>query len=101
MAHTLLGFQRKAIAHLTELQNSVIASDDVKFGRDMDAGFRFFKTENAASRAIRMTCQIVGPNGDEKNGLRGKWLADCLRRCVRSLIGDFQDNRCAYLVQYI
>ena len=28
-------------------------------------------------RATRMTCQTVGPKGDEKNGIRNKWLADC------------------------
>ena len=93
MAHTLLGFMRYGMIHLNKLQQSVIDSDGTKLGRDASSMFFTFKAENAAARAIRMTCELVGPNGDEKNGIRHLWMADCHRRNVRSLIGDYRDNR--------
>ena len=99
MAHTLLGFQSYSIAETTKLQNETVEQDGVKFGRDSNDLFSTYSPENAARRAVRIAAQLLGPNGDEKNGLRGKWVADCMRRNVKSMIGDHRDNRFNNLFQ--
>ncbi|KAK2168873.1 hypothetical protein LSH36_13g00014 [Paralvinella palmiformis] len=49
--------------------------------------------ENVPVRMVRMASELLGPNGDEKCGIRGKWIADCRTRHVMSVIGDYRDNR--------
>ena len=88
MAHSLLGFQRKSLDYLANLQKELV-SNDVKLGRDSSSMFWNFGTTNAASRVVRMTCELLGPNGDEKNGIRGRWMADCMQNNIQSLIGKF------------
>ena len=40
-----------------------------------------------------MVSQILGPNVDEKSGIRFKWLADLSSRHQNSVIGDYCNNR--------
>ena len=40
-----------------------------------------------------MVSEAYGPNGDERNGIRDKWIADCHRRGEQSYITDYRDNR--------
>ena len=90
MAHTLLGFIKYGMENLINLQRSVIANDGIKLGRDAYNAFSFSKSENAVVRAVRTTCEIVRPNGDERHGIRNKWMADCDRHGQRSFIGDYR-----------
>jgi hypothetical protein len=75
-----------------ELQNELTV-DGSNLGRDANGTFFRFKKENVASRVVKMTSELLGPNVDEKNGIRDKWMADCRNRHIKSLIGDFRDNR--------
>ena len=93
MAHVLLGFQRYTVDEVSKLQKDIIQKDNVKLGRDSHVMFRFYSFENVASRIVRMCSQVFGPNGDEKCGVRDKWLADCHRRRVTSYISNYKDNR--------
>ena len=40
-----------------------------------------------------MVSDILGPNGDERCGVRDKWMAFCHRRKIKSYISDYRDNR--------
>ena len=40
-----------------------------------------------------MALEILSPLGDEKSGVRGKWLAHCRQLEKKSLIQFFKDNR--------
>ena len=71
-AHCLLGFSRACDIALKTIE------DDTILGRDKDPRFqRFKKTETSTARVIRMTSDITGPRGDDKNGCRAGWLAFC------------------------
>ena len=93
MAHVLLGFHKYSLEQLTKLQSDVIVKENIKFGRDANNQFSFFKSENSASRIIRMVSEAYGPNGDERNGICDKWIVDCHRRDEQSYISDYRDNR--------
>ena len=59
--------------------------------------YRMLKRENAVSRIVSMTSELLGPNVDERCGLRDKWLAVCRSRQRKSPIGDYIDNRFNWL----
>jgi len=92
MAHVLLAFHKYGLDSLMELQNELVM-DGPKLGRDANGAFFRFGKENAAPRVVRMTSQLLGPNVDEKNGIRDKWLADLRSKNLKSLMGDYKDNR--------
>lgn len=92
MAHVLLGFMSYCKKRLDENQKSV-EEEGEKFGRDASNEFRFFTREVAAFRIVRMMSELTGPIPDEKNGVRDKWEAYCLHAGVKSLIGNYKDNR--------
>ena len=76
----VLGFHTYSSESLFALQKEVESKDETKLGRDANPLFKFFRSENVAVRLIRMTSQIFGPNGDEKCGIRDKWLTNCHRQ---------------------
>ena len=92
MTHVLLGFHKYCTAEMDRVQGQICQTEDA-LGRDAHPQYRMFKRENAVSRIVRMTSELLGPNVDERCGLRDKWLADCRSRQRKSLIGDYRDNR--------
>ena len=70
--HCSLGFSWACDIALKTIEDNTV------LGRDKDPRFqRFKKTETATARVIRMTSDITGPRGDDKNGCRADWLAFC------------------------
>ena len=92
MVHVLLGFHREAVEETKRLQTQ-ITSEGEKLGRDAVAFYAAFKPEAVSSRVVRMTSELLGPNGDEKCGIQGYWRAHCRIENLKSLITDYRDNR--------
>lgn len=92
MVHVLLGFHREILKAVDEAQKE-FEVEGGKVGRDAGSTFSAWRFENIAARLVRTVSSIFGPNGDEKCSVRAKWLADCRTRHVKSLIGDYRDNR--------
>ena len=92
MAHILLGFQKYSTEAIAKLQRKLTAEGNVNLGRDADKKFSHFNSENSAVRLIRMASMS---NGNERCGIRDKWLTDCYRRKIKSVFFLFyyKDNR--------
>lgn len=71
MAHALLGFLYHAKANFTK-QAAEYKMDEVKLGREKSQTWR---QDFAPLRCVRTACDLAGPLGDEKCGIRDKWLA--------------------------
>ncbi|KAL3881058.1 hypothetical protein ACJMK2_033254 [Sinanodonta woodiana] len=89
-AHYLLGLSRAAEQTLHEIEKEIGC-----LGRDTNAKFsRFHKgAENATSRFVRTACDVLGPRGDEKNGVRAEWIAFCSHRSIKSIVTSYRNNR--------
>ena len=92
MAHALLGFHTYGVAEFTKLQ-SKLENERTKFGRDNNGRFFMFVKQNVAERTTRLTSDIVGPMGDQKNGVQDKWSAYCSAKGIKSNIPTYKDNR--------
>lgn len=64
-------------------------------GRDSLPKFFRFKdnSEPSAVRLIRTVSEMLGPRGDEKNGVRQKWLAYLSIKNKPSKIINYRGNR--------
>jgi len=91
-AHVLLGFSTDTAKQLQHLQ-SELEKGSTPFGRKADGQFSRYSEPFCIPRVVRMTSELLGPNVDEKNGLRDKWLSFCREKGIRSVIGDYKDNR--------
>ena len=89
MAHVLLGFHSYTIKALKEQENTL----DYKIGREALPEFAYWKESGtAASRTIRMSSEVFGPEGDHL-GMRDKWEGYCAVHAVKSHITSYRDNR--------
>ena len=88
-AHFLLGVSTEVEKCLKHLER------DLCLGRDKLSKFRGWsgRGESATARVIRTTCDVVGPRGDEKSGVRNEWLAFCQERGIKSTMPSFRWNR--------
>ncbi|XP_070191321.1 uncharacterized protein [Littorina saxatilis] len=91
-AHYLLGLSRACETAFKEVERDLSA---VGLGRDGLAKFSGFKSsaENASSRLIRLTCDVLGPRGDEKNGCRLEWQGFCDLEGKKSKMTSYRANR--------
>lgn len=88
-AHVLLGFHNKIDQKLREQEKI-----NCPTGRDTNVKFNKFKnTEPAVLRTIRTGSDVLGPRGDEKNGVREQWLAYMRIHGKRSQIISYRSNR--------
>ncbi|XP_064622531.1 uncharacterized protein LOC135484780 [Lineus longissimus] len=80
-AHFLLGLSTAVEAKLKDIEKDLVAALGHGLGRDANPKFRTFKNASgsAACRFVRLTCDVLGPRGDEKNGCRLKWLSFLVR----------------------
>ena len=92
MAHILLGFHTYGVKEVTKTQREIEA-DGILFGRDVNPAFTRFGREAVCQRTPRMVSEVMGPVGDEKNGVADKWRAHCAARGIKSLITPYKDNR--------
>ena len=92
-AHFLLGMSRSTEVALNKKEKELIEIGG-NLGRDKLSKFqRFHKAETATARVIRLTSDITGPRGDEKNGCRAEWLAFCDQVGATSYITSYRSNR--------
>lgn len=89
MVHVLLGFHTYGVKNLDAVQKEVEVSG-IKFGRDGQVPYR---REVAGPRTVRITSDLLGPVPDEKNGQRERWMAYCRLNKIKSMIGNYKDNR--------
>ena len=84
-AHFMLGLSRASETALKALE----LGHEEKLGRDKFMKFKIFTSVGScAARLVRMTCELTGPRGDEKNGCRSDWEAfledkDSIMTCYR------------------
>ena len=92
MAHPLLGFHSYIDADLKKLQSECEAEGTV-FGRDTESAYGRFGKQPIATRLPRLACDILGPMGDEKNGVQDQWESYCMEHKIKSIIPNYKDNR--------
>ncbi|KAL8621575.1 hypothetical protein ACOMHN_026246 [Nucella lapillus] len=92
MAHVLLGFHSYADKNFREQHRKYI-DQNIRLGREASGAFLKFKREFPAHRLIRLASNSCGPVGDEKSGVREKWLAYCRSTGTKSLLQSHRDNR--------
>ncbi|XP_052778449.1 uncharacterized protein LOC128215880 [Mya arenaria] len=91
MAHVLLGFHRYACEDLKHEEKSLAA--DEQLGRDQLPYFKnWSKKQTVVERVAYTTSTIFGPAGDHL-GLRDRWESHCAAKGIKSLIGNYRDNR--------
>ena len=89
-AHFLLGLSRVCDESLKRIEKS----EGRKLGRDAFPEFsNYQKTETATTRVLRLTCDLMGPRGDEKSGCRAEWVGFCEEKKVRSQMTSYRSNR--------
>lgn len=55
--------------------------------------FKFWnKKEMVVERVLRTTADIFGPVG-EHHGIRDRWEVHCSSLAIKSVIGNYRDNR--------
>ena len=92
MAHVLLGFHSYAAKDLKVLETQ-IAEDLGPLGRDALPVFRFWnRTGTVMERVVRTASDVFGPVG-EYIGVRDQWEAHCKAEGIKSIIGNYKDNR--------
>jgi len=89
MAHCLLGFKSYGEQRLKSLSEKM----DIDIGRDKYPVYKRFGKELPLLRVVRHTSELMGPMGDEKNGIQNKWQAFCRAHNIRSIITSYKDNR--------
>ena len=92
MAHALLGFHSYSKKQLSEQQKQM-KKDGVVLGRDVMPVYGRFGDQLAAERLPMHVSAIVGPMGDERNGVQDKWTAYCKDHHIKSQIPTYKDNR--------
>ncbi|GFN87124.1 hypothetical protein PoB_001363000 [Plakobranchus ocellatus] len=94
-AHFLLGLSKATEDALKIIETDIIEADNKPLGRDTDSTFSNFvnSVESAACRLIRLSAEVLGPRGDEKNGCREEWLAYCSSQGIKSIFTSFRSNR--------
>ena len=93
-AHFLLGLSSAAEKTLSKIEQD--SGFQSSLGRDRLPAFGHFKkstSEPAALRALRTTCDVLGPRGDEKSGCRDSWVGFCSHLGIASQITSFRGNR--------
>ena len=92
MAHVLLGFQNYIVPDTKEQEIEIVAKDG-PLGRGRMPIFKAWsKKQSATERAVRTASDIFGPAGDH-NGLLDRWEAHYSANAIKSLIGNYRDNR--------
>ena len=92
MAHVLLGFHNYVKPGMKELETELVQANG-PIGRDKLPVFKFWsKKEMVIERVLRTTADVFGPVGDH-HGVRDRWEAHCSTSGVKSLIGNYRDNR--------
>lgn len=92
MAHVLLGILYHAKANFYS-QHKEHLSNNIKLGREKHGRFASYRYDFAPLRCVRMTCELLGPVGDQKNGVRDKWLAHLRSEDKKCLLQTYKDNR--------
>ena len=93
MAHVLLGFHSYTEKNFRALHQEY-SNNGIVLGREVSSGaFARFKREYPAKRLVRLVSNSCGPVGDEKSGVREKWLAYCRHSGIKSLLQSYRDNR--------
>ncbi|XP_052808198.1 uncharacterized protein LOC128237051 [Mya arenaria] len=91
IAHVLLGFHRYACEDLKHEEKSLAADEPI--GRDQLPFFKnWSKKQPVVERVAYTTSTIFGPAGDHL-GLRDRWESHCAAKGIKSLIGNYRDNR--------
>ena len=92
MAHVLLGFHNYLVPDMKEMETK-IAETEGPLGRDKMPVFKTWsKKQSAVERTVKTTSDTFGPAGDHY-GVRDRWEAYCSANGVKSLIGNYRDNR--------
>lgn len=92
MAHMLLGFHKYACDDLKILESNIV-QEHGPLGRDTLSIFKFWGNKGTVlERVVRTTSDTFGPAGDHL-GLRDRWEAYCSNHEIKSVIGNYRDNR--------
>ncbi|CAC5358701.1 unnamed protein product [Mytilus coruscus] len=92
MAHVLLGFHSYVKPELKQLETKLVEVHG-PIGRDSLSAFKFWsKKELVIERVLRTTADVFGPVGDH-HGVRDRWESHCSSLGIKSLIGNYKDNR--------
>ncbi|KAL4219419.1 Piwi-like protein 1 [Mactra antiquata] len=98
MAHVLLGFHRYIGMNFKEHESGIV-SEHGPLGRDSLSVFKFWNTKGTVvERTIRTVSEVFGPVGDH-HGVRDLWEAYCAANGLKSVIGNYKDNRFNALFQ--
>ena len=98
MAHVLLGLHKYASSDLKIMEKEII-EENGPLGRDALSYFKFWaKRGTCVERVARTVSDIFGPAGDHY-GLRDKWEAYCAHNGIKTIIGNYRDNRFNALFQ--
>ncbi|XP_045169684.2 uncharacterized protein LOC123532337 [Mercenaria mercenaria] len=99
MAHVLLGFHNYICGTDLKEHESAITKEHGPLGRDVLPFFKFWsKKGTVLERALRTTSEVFGPAGNH-HGVRNSWEAHCAENGVKSVIGNYRDNRFNALFQ--
>ncbi|XP_053381945.1 uncharacterized protein LOC128549357 [Mercenaria mercenaria] len=92
MAHVLLGFHKYACTDVKSVETS-LAKESGPLGRDSLPAFKYWRSSGTVvERVVRTTAETFGPAGDHL-GLKDRWDADCSQKGVKSVLGNYRDNR--------
>lgn len=92
MAHVLLGFHKYACDNL-KVYEKILTAEKGPLGRDCLPQFKTWrKTGTVVERTTRTTSETFGPAGDHL-GVRDRWEAYCAQKGIKSMIGNYKDNR--------
>ena len=92
MAHVLLGFHSYTSKEMREHENHLV-SEVGPLGRDNIALFKYWSKQGTiVERVVRTVSEVFGPSGDHR-GVRDLWEAYCSTHGIKSLIGNYRDNR--------
>jgi hypothetical protein len=98
MAHVLLGLHNYIIPNLKEHEHE-LERENGPIGRNSLSYFNSWsKKESVVNRVVRTTSDTFGPAGDHL-GVRDRWEAYCSEHGIKSLIGNYRDNRFNALFQ--
>ena len=98
MAHVLLGFHRYIAMDRKSHESSIVAENG-ELGCDALPVFKFWRTKGTVvERTIRMVSEVFGPSGDHHGGC-DLWEAHCAANGIKSVIGNYKDNRFNALFQ--
>ena len=98
MAHVLLGFHNYLVPDLKEKEVKIVETGG-PLGRDKLPVFKTWsKKQSAVERTVRTSSDTFGPAGDH-HGVRDRWEAFCSTNGLKSVIGNYRDNRFNALFQ--